>query len=453
MASFNLTVEDSSPLITYAPGGSWIDTPSNDPLAPSYSGGSYHISSTQGATATINFNGTGLSIFGAHRSNYGTYSISIDGQEIETATAQANNNATRQVLGSTSGLSYSSHTAVFTNTGGAPVDIDFIEFEAQIGQPGSVGTQTTIDDTDPSIAYTPASEWKVNGQSEFFDSTLHFSVSPNASASFTFTGEAVAVFGAVASDQADMLVTVDGDAQIFHGGSGLVSTVHPQVLLFFISDLSVGQHTLVISGASQTNSTPFVDVDFINIYAITGSPNSTASGITPSGTAASENTASASGFGSGMTTGAIIGAVVGGVVVFLGLLGVLAFFRRRRMKQKKIEKSMISISPILPMQMQADPKALESGSFPKDKAPTRKSSRHSIAPSYYGNPEYSGHSRDTSVLSTTPLVPPVPVILRPVPARFLNRKPAPPASSGFGNNPSRPNTRPPTMDFTIMEDS
>lgn len=50
MASFNVTgelfsvliwplfeslviVEDSSPLITYAPAGSWTDTPSNDPLA------------------------------------------------------------------------------------------------------------------------------------------------------------------------------------------------------------------------------------------------------------------------------------------------------------------------------------------------------------------------------------------------------------------------------------
>jgi hypothetical protein len=232
-----------------------------------------------------------------------------------------------------------------------------------------------------------------------------------------------------------------------------VSTVHLQVLLFFISDLSLGQHTLTISGASQTNSTPFVDVDFINVYTITGSPNPTASGITPSGSVASENTASASGFGSGMTTGAIIGAVVGGVVVFLGLLGVLAFLRRRRMKRKKIEKSMISISPVLPMQIQADTKALESGSIPKDnsKLASRKSSRHSIAPSYYGNPEYSGHSRDTSVLSTTPLVPPVPVIIQPVPARFLNRKPSPPASLGLGNNPSRPNTRPPTIDFTIME--
>lgn len=80
--------------------------------------------------------GTGLWIFGGHRSNYGTYSVSVDGQTVSSGSAQSDEGAVRQLLGSVSGLPYGSHTAVLTNTGGGPIDIDSVDFEAQVGPAG-----------------------------------------------------------------------------------------------------------------------------------------------------------------------------------------------------------------------------------------------------------------------------------------------------------------------------
>jgi len=113
MAAFNLTVEDSSPLISYSPAGSWIDTPAGDALAASYSGSSFHTTSTLGATATINFNGTGISIFGGHRPNYGTFSLVVDEQLVTTGTAENTIASTHQLLGTISGLTNGPHTAIY----------------------------------------------------------------------------------------------------------------------------------------------------------------------------------------------------------------------------------------------------------------------------------------------------------------------------------------------------
>lgn len=79
-ACFLPTAEDSTPLISYGPAGAWTDTPNGDTFAQvvpsqndvrmswlakwilvamiqSYSSQSWHTTATQGATATISFNG------------------------------------------------------------------------------------------------------------------------------------------------------------------------------------------------------------------------------------------------------------------------------------------------------------------------------------------------------------------------------------------------------------
>ncbi|KAF9567970.1 hypothetical protein CPC08DRAFT_702790 [Agrocybe pediades] len=480
-----MTVEDCSPMITYAPAGSWTDTTSSsDPLATSYSGGSYHVASTQGATATITFTGTGITLLGGRKPNYGTYSFSVDGQIVSSGSAQANDQVAQQILGSVEGLAYGSHTAVLTNTGGNPVDLDRIDFQTQIGQAGAVGVKKTIDDSDSSIVYSPSpSDWQVNSNAEFFDGSLHFTNTPGASASLTFSGDAVAVWGTVSPDHADINMELDGNSQTLPGGSGgMASVVHPQVLLFYKTDLGPGQHTLSMSGASQNNANGFIDLDMVNVFdAAVFDPSSTttSSGRPPTGTPSSGKTAAvpstslesssspgspvAAGTGSsGISKGAIAGAVIGallGLALLLGLLGFL-FLRRRRARSRSIEKSMISVSPVLPMQ--GDPRALESGMrslenpvfpFPPPRARTT-SSRLSIAPSYYSDPEFSGHSRGgstMSALSTAPLVSQAPIMELPQ-SRSFPRKPVP-AKSGLSpnGNPARPSHRPPTMDFVNMD--
>ncbi|KAF9478820.1 hypothetical protein BDN70DRAFT_879533 [Pholiota conissans] len=495
MASqFNITVEDSSPLITYFPAGSWIDTPTNDQLASSYSGSSYHTTNAQGATATIAFNGTGVWIFGGHRPNYGTYSIMVDGQTVVSGSSQANNASGNQLLGSASGLPYGFHTAILTNTGGAPIDIDWIDFETQVEGPetGTMSVQT-IDNTDPSIVYSPAAAWGLNTNANFLNETLSFTQTPDASASLTFSGGAIAVYGTVSPDHANIVITIDGQQQTMQGGAnGFSDQVHPKTLLYYQTGLSANtSHTFSLSGNSQAPGTgPFVDLDMINVFAVSLSNDGTAPSIVspPNESIATPSTSpfsSASGTSiaaetpataaptfpltatssSRISTGTIVGATLGGFFLLLLVSGIIAylFLRQRRNHSSKIEKSMISVSPILPMQrgpktpilpMQTVTRDLEAGgmrtafSFP---IPSQKAAdtRHSIAPSYYSSPTV--YSRDSEE-SSSPLVPNVPMIIVPQPRSNIARKPAPPSSElAYYDTPARPSTRPPPMDFAQME--
>lgn len=50
-------------------------------LNPSYSnGGTFTLTNATSATATFEFNGTGVWLYGAKRPNHGTYSVLMDGE-------------------------------------------------------------------------------------------------------------------------------------------------------------------------------------------------------------------------------------------------------------------------------------------------------------------------------------------------------------------------------------
>ncbi|KAF5322600.1 hypothetical protein D9619_001541 [Psilocybe cf. subviscida] len=513
MASFTglLTVEDSSPLISYAPAGSWSDSPSNDPLLSSYLGNSYHTSSAQGATATFSFVGTGVSIFGGRRPNYGAYTVSVDGNTIQTGTSQASQDLSRQQLASATGLSYGNHTLVLTNTGGAPVDIDSIDFQTSGGPSGSIPVAKDFDDADPAMTYTPSPDaWQTNTDPGFFGNTLHFTQTPGASASMKFSGEAVAVYGTVSPDHANIVVNVDGQATTLPGGAnGFASLVHTDVLLFYRGDLDGTEHTITMSADSQPGTGPFIDLDRMTVFTPSGSPGGVASvsssapasssaafsSILPtasvvasvSASASASTTASAAaditagpsaspsvnlnsnGSTSHTSTGVIVGSVIGGLAVLFMLLATafLFYLRRRRQRTARLHKSMISVSPVLPMQekpmtpilpMQRAPFDIEKGDLgrlenPAFPFPAQKKGLSALrypAPSTLSDTA-SYHSRGPSELSngsTAPLVQNVPVINAPQPRANVARKPPPGRSGSIATRPVRPTNRPPTMDFS-----
>ncbi|KAG6850950.1 hypothetical protein H0H93_005819 [Arthromyces matolae] len=392
MASFDLKVEDSSPLISYAPSGAWADSPSNDALVTSYSGGSLHTSSAQGASATISFNGTGISFFGGHRSNYGTYTLTVDGETVANGDANSTQQPTIQTLGSLSDLVYGPHTAVLTNTGGGPIDIDFI----------NITTQPSADSS--------------------FTSTV------GASVSVSFTGNAVAVYGTMAPDHANIQITLDGrSTPQTAGADGFVSLLHTQ---YYANNLGSTDHVLTMTSIGGGGG-PFMDIDAITVYS--SGTSTSGSGSTAEGSSAGLTQSS------GRTTkpvhASIIGGVLGGVAMLL-LLTLVFFFYRRRHSRAPIDKATIRRpnsprTPDLPMQ---GPSMMEAGLSrtlvpnsrviepPKYPAPTylpppppsaasstasaRRETMHSIAPSYYSDPSYA--SDISSPQSSTGLLPPLP---------------------------------------------
>ncbi|KAJ2918600.1 hypothetical protein MD484_g1813, partial [Candolleomyces efflorescens] len=178
MASFSLTVEDCSPLVIYEPAGDWADSSQADPLLPSYSGQSYHSTSAQGAKATIDFFGTGLTVLGGRRTSYGSFAISVDGNTLVQSTAAASANTTQQTLGTVSGLQPGRHRAVVENIGGLPIDIDSFVIVDAVGLAGDELETKVYDDMDPVMSYLPSqSAWGVNRLPIFQDGTIQF-VSP-----------------------------------------------------------------------------------------------------------------------------------------------------------------------------------------------------------------------------------------------------------------------------------
>lgn len=430
MASFNLTVEDSSPLISYSPAGAWVDSPSNDTLISSYSGSSYHITSTQGATATIAFNGTGLTIFGGHRTNYGTYQISVDGKVIASESS-AGQNTVLQVMGMASGLSNGQHTAVLTSSSASPIDIDYVSIETEIGEPGSVLAMSTIDDSDASFVYTPQSEWSINDQGMFIDNTLHYTQSAGASASVTFSGEAVALYGTVSEDHADIRLSLDGESVTFGAGAnGLASTLHTKILLYYALGLSSNQHNLTVYADPATNTGPFIDVDAVFVYSTSSNQTSPSSSGEPSGVQRDAKH-------SKLSEKTMIGVIVGSVLGFLLLLALLFFFLRWRRRRQRSKDEMLSpLTPTLPFQQ---PDMLEAGRSTRPKGSTRVS-QNSMT-SFYSDPLDEGFlgqsgrpSNAETFASTAPII-----TSAPANATVSDNQ------SMSSNTPARPNQRPPPL--------
>ncbi|KAI0315472.1 hypothetical protein OF83DRAFT_353180 [Amylostereum chailletii] len=206
---------DSTPLISYSPLGAWTDSPT-DASSQLYSSSSWHLSSTEGSTATVTFNGTGIWFYGAKRPGYGAFTLDIDGQT-SSGDASSLEATFQQLLGGASGLSMGSHTAVFTHTGSGPVDLDSIIFQTQIGSDGSSVARDTIDDSDPRLTYSPEGDWGVN---DLPDTAVHWTETGGALMRYNFTGDAVSVMGTVAPNHANYTVTVDGQTQTFDGTAG-----------------------------------------------------------------------------------------------------------------------------------------------------------------------------------------------------------------------------------------
>ncbi|KAF5351970.1 hypothetical protein D9756_007603 [Leucocoprinus leucothites] len=471
MATQSILVEDCSPLIQYAPQDAWTDAQLNNTLAASYSGGSYHATSTQGATATFQFSGTGFVITGGRQPGYGPFSITLDGQQLFNGNPTSESSPIT-TLASVSGLSNEQHTVVLTNTGGSPIDIDAITFNTTIGSTGNP-TITTIDDSDSRISYLPSNTWRLNSQPDFQNGTLHFSQAPDASASLRFTGNAIAYYGTVAPDHADISITIDDEVVTMPSRSAShVFAVRPRVLMWWADGLADGEHTMTITKVQSANNGPFVDVDSFVVYA-----DAQTSLPTGSGTSSTHNSST-------NHTGAIVGATIAGVVVLLLLIaGVFLFFRQRRQRRGLgIAKASISpTTPVLPMQGMmesglarvpaSDPNGEGSAfRFPPSAslAPLRKAqinykrtSKLSVAPSYYGDFDFSDGNEmferrsQTASGASDPSIPPVPRLTMP-------RIPASPqsiaasvvtdntSSSTRSPRPSRPR-RPPTLTIGSLQ--
>ncbi|KAJ7187954.1 hypothetical protein C8R46DRAFT_1053165 [Mycena filopes] len=414
MASYNLTIEDGSPLISYSPSGAWEDASNADTAGLPYSGNSLHSTTARGATATVNFNGTGIEFYGGFQPSYGTYTLAVDGQTVTTGTATNTGVEVQRLLGSVSGLANGPHTAVLTSTG-VGMDLDFVNLSTQVGAVGSTTTSTVFDDASSAITY--AGNWDTANTDTYLNSTLHYSQDPGSAASLSFSGSGVAVYGTVAPDHANVQVSIDGKTTMVNVQSSSIVASHAQTLLYYANDLDASQHMLIITNPGQQDGTgPFIDLDSITVYS--ASVPGTAAGANAPGPSPFSNQGggnspgqSNSGHKSGsLSTGAMIGiivAVLSAILIVVGLVAFLFLRRRRRTQQRAVMEPKTPIDAELPLQgpnMRYASPISPLLPMPTFSGLVSRMSAHSIAPSYYASNNQPSRSR-TSVDSTTPMVP------------------------------------------------
>ncbi|KIK69546.1 hypothetical protein GYMLUDRAFT_509850 [Collybiopsis luxurians FD-317 M1] len=155
----------------------------------------------------------------------------------------------------------------------------------------------TIDDIDPRIQYSPAGAWNARNSSqncstcpsqvepnpsEMFSHTWHeglFSPIPGVTnftnmplfLNMTFNGTAVYVFGALAQSTAAVPVAYDMGFYIDNrlrytfsqSGENLNSSYEYNICLFAISDLALGDHTLVLQNGQPNATESLVLLDYI----------------------------------------------------------------------------------------------------------------------------------------------------------------------------------------------
>jgi hypothetical protein len=99
-----------------------------------------------------------------------------------------------------SGLSSGSHTIVVTMLSGTYTTLDGFGFASP--------SVTRVNDTDPSIAYSGFSYQGSRGFGDYQDD-IHYATTNSSTATYSFTGNFIEVFGEQYTDEGDLGITID----------------------------------------------------------------------------------------------------------------------------------------------------------------------------------------------------------------------------------------------------
>lgn len=132
---------------------------------------------------------------------------------------------------------------------------------------------TSIDDTDPAVTYS--GEWQTGPGAAKFGGSDHYTDHQGASASLSFTGNSISLFGAQAPWHGDLSVSVDGGAAV--AVSVYAAGRADDVQLFQRNDLSDGPHTITVTAMGTGARGHVIAVDRFQI----GSDQSAPAATTP----------------------------------------------------------------------------------------------------------------------------------------------------------------------------
>lgn len=209
-----------------------------------------------GATAEVSFEGTGLALYGQKAANGPILSVTIDGVPMEDADFYApSTTGSEELVWQVEGLEDVVHQAVFTftdraNPSAAPIQgamqaaIDYFVVTSEETQPElPAGQQSRVEDTDAAMSFDDT--WAPYGN-------IHYTGTVGATMSFTFTGNAVELYGDVNYTGLTFDVSIDGQP------AGTADTYAPsyaaETKIYSASGLQEGEHRLTLTYTGENNN-------------------------------------------------------------------------------------------------------------------------------------------------------------------------------------------------------
>ncbi|KAA2260671.1 hypothetical protein F0L68_19945 [Solihabitans fulvus] len=119
---------------------------------------------------------------------------------------------------------------------------------------GSQPGVTRVNDTDGSISYSGFSYLANRGYGDYADD-IHYATADGSTATLSFTGTGVQVFGEQFTDQGSIGVSIDGGPQQTIDTVPADGQRHANVALFTATGLSSGAHTIVVTKLSGDYAT------------------------------------------------------------------------------------------------------------------------------------------------------------------------------------------------------
>ncbi|KAI0062729.1 hypothetical protein BV25DRAFT_1915861 [Artomyces pyxidatus] len=385
MGKHNITIEDSSPLITYTDISLWGDSPVGED-STEYSGytpefNSYHqtISNT---TIEFPFNGSSIFVFGTTSSSGGPYTVSLTTNTLASTTRaeQTNQNTIsnttlyQQLLYSRTNLDTSvPHHLSLRNLGPGQFILDFLVVESDDGST-SQARDFTIDDT--SVAFSYSGDWTTETAQHpglatpvldlLYKETSHHTTQSNASARLLFRGSGVAVHGQYGLGAFEAKLDGGNSVRIQNEYDNTTMPTpedRPQELLYMADGLNEEDHVLVLTNLGGSDGVGF-NIDYAVVS--TSDPNNvnglqnTFSSAPAMLTAVRTN-----------DTGVIVGAVLGGLALLLAIgLAVYLFLcrpsdlRRRNVVLVDLEDGDTYTDKITPWNMPPQPTPFVVASLP-----------------------------------------------------------------------------------------
>ncbi|KAJ7483163.1 hypothetical protein FB451DRAFT_1233557 [Mycena latifolia] len=277
MPTLTTPSDDSSPLIVYEPPGAWNQSSSNEAFQ-----GGYTSTWTQYATATFDFVGTSVAVNGSSNASHGAYQVTLDGRNHTLNGSTSHSKSFLTEIFNSGPIESGHHTLTIMNLEWKTLDIDSITWSCDLGAQNASDAslqKTTVDDTDPAFTWFPQGSWNKDPPSlaSFSGQTGHSTSHVNASVNYTFSGDAVSIYGTTGPKNSQYIVQRPDRPQQEYTATRDISS--SKVLLYFGDGFGPGtNHTVTL-----VNQTPgLFQIDYAVVHTVNSpSPSSSSAPSQP----------------------------------------------------------------------------------------------------------------------------------------------------------------------------